>query len=320
MFENYDKAVDLYLSNMRSNDLSSDTISSYSRTFRMFRDSMEEYGYTQPCVSAVVDFKSSKGEAVSLTTLSLYCTHLRLLCDFGVTLGLFEENFIPDNLLPPKKKVAAERKKEYNHVLSEEDVQKLINADKPLHGRKPQTWLREKAIVTLLLQSGLRNSELRALTPDDLDWASSAIYARVTKGDKPRPVPFPQTAQEAVKSFLTSGLRPAYVSSSEPLFGNLSRKSGKWVPMERSKLSERIHYYTKSVLGEASACRSHALRHGYASLLIEKDVPIQYISETLGHSSVSTTTIYAKRLTKAAPAQAIGAVLDSVISAKKEVS
>ena len=309
MFENYDKCVSLYLSNMKRNCLSADSIDSYARTFRMFRESMETEGYTEACPAAVVAFKLSKTD-LALTSLALYFTHLRLLAEFGVELGIFAENFVPDAIMPPKKKVAAERNKEYDHVLSEDQIIQLLTADKPNFGRKSCTWLREKAEVALLLQSGLRNSELRSLTLEDLDFEHGIIHARITKGDKPRCVSFPRTAQNAVREYLSSPLHPTWVKPSEPVFGLVDPKSGEWEGMGRVQLSARINYFTKAVLGEEYACRTHALRHGYSSVLLEHGVDIQQISESLGHSSVQTTTIYAKRLTAETPAQNIDSVFD----------
>lgn len=319
MLENYDKAVSLFLANMRGNSLAENSVESYSRTFQMFRRTLVEHGFTCPCVPAVIAFKEDKAD-VALTSLALYLGHLRQLSDFGVETKCFDEGFVTDNCMPPRRKVAAERKKEYDHILTEAQVEALITAQAPTKGRKPHTWLREKAETVLLLQSGLRNSELRALTPNDLDWENVAIHARETKGDKPRYVPFNETAQEAVRAYLNSGLRPAWVGDDEALFGCVSRDSGKWKPMDRRKLSERILYYTKSILGEEAACRTHALRHGYASVLLEHDVPMQLISESLGHANPATTAIYAKRLTKEAPAQTIGGILDAALKKKQNTA
>ena len=317
MLEKYDKCVKLYLANMERNLLSEDSIESYGRTFRMFRERMAEAGYAEVCTAAAVDFKLSKSDA-SLTTIDLYLRHLHLLSEFGLDIGILDETFVPESLLPPKKKVANERKKPYAHVLSEEQILQLITAEKPNYGRKSHTWLREKAEVTLLLQSGLRNSELRALTPNDLDFEASLIYARETKGDKPRYVSFPHTAQEAVRAYLASDIRPADILPSEPLFGCVSRTNGEWKPLERTLLSTLVRNYTRSILGEDASCRTHALRHGYSSVLLEHNVDMQAISESLGHSSLETTKIYAERFTHEAPAQSIGSLFDNI--EKKAVS
>ena len=165
-----------------------------------------------------------------------------------------------------------------------------------------------------MLLSGARNSELRSLAPADLDWTNGCIMLRVTKGDKPRMVPFSAAAQTAVKNYLASGIRPASADDNAPLFGCVSRKTGEWKPLERTQLSELINGYTKSVIGEENACRSHALRHGFASAALEAGVAVDDISGVLGHADTKVTAIYAQRLHPAKLAASIGNVLDCAVA------
>jgi site-specific recombinase XerD len=112
-----------------------------------------------------------------------------------------------------------------------------------------------------------------------------------------------------VRAYLDSGLRPAHLSDEDWLFGSVDKR-GNWNQMTRVELSERIKYYTKAVLGEEKSCRSHAMRHCYASVLLENNVPMELISETMGHASVATTKIYAARFSVNAPAMAVANVFN----------
>ena len=134
-------------------------------------------------------------------------------------------------------------------------------------------------------------------------------YPQDTKGDKPRAVVFSQAAQNAVQAYLDSGLRPSTAVDEDWLFGSVD-KAGNWNQMSRTELSERIKYFTKAVLGEEKSCRSHAMRHCYASVLLENNVPMELISETMGHASVATTKIYAARFSVNAPAMAVANVFN----------
>lgn len=307
MFEKYDKAVAEYAADMKRNELSEDSIRSYTKTFHLLRESMERNGFEDVSMDAVWQFKSDT--TVKLTSLALYLTHIRALSNRAVSRGTVDAPFFDPAMMPPKKKLNTARNKQYDHVLTDKDAEALINADRPLYGRKPHTWLREKAEVTMLLQSGLRNSELRSLRLCDLDWENGVAIPQDTKGDKPRVVLFSEAAQNAVRAYLESGLRPSFVAEDDFLFGAVGA-DGTWKQMDRDKLSERIHYYVKSILGEDKACRSHALRHCYASVLLENDVPMEMISETMGHSSVATTKIYAARFNMNAPAMAVAKVFN----------
>ena len=306
----YDNLVRSYMKKMENNELSENTVSSYARTFRLFRESMVANGYDEPTPQAVNDFQSEGGK--SITTKDLYMTHLRLLSGYGVSCGLLPEPFYREDVNGiSRKKVSSAHQKPYDHVLTEADMVALITAERPVVGRKTSTWLREQAEVTLMIQSGLRNLELRTLRPADIDWENGVIIPNRTKGEKVRAVAFPVAAQRAVRNYLASGLRPAWVGDNEPLFGTVTN-DGKWRGLERTELSDRVYKYTKSVLGEEKACRTHAARHCYASVLLEHGVDMQYISETLGHSSVATTKIYAARFNVNKPAAAVASVFDAV--------
>lgn len=307
MFEKFDKAVAEYAADMKRNELSEDSVRSYTKTFHLLRESMERNGFEDVSMDAVWQFKSDT--TVKLTSLALYLTHIRALSNRAVSRGTVDAPFFDPSMMPPKKKLNTARNKQYDHILTDKDAETLINADSPLYGRKPHTWLREKAEVTMLLQSGLRNSELRSLRLCDLDWENGVAIPQDTKGDKPRVVLFSEAAQNAVRAYLESGLRPSFVADDDFLFGAVGA-DGTWKQMDRDKLSERIHYYVKSILGEDKACRSHALRHCYASVLLENDVPMEMISETMGHSSVATTKIYAARFNMNAPAMAVAKVFN----------
>lgn len=307
MFEKYDRAVSLYMDNMKRNELSENSIASYARTYRMLRESMERSGAEDISVEAVMRFKLDTD--VKITTMALYLTHIRCLSSFAVACGIVDKPFFLDTLMPPKKKLNVERNKPYEHVLTDEDAEALITCVTPKFGRRSSKWLREKAEVTMLLQSGLRNSEIRSLRLCDLDWENGVAYPQDTKGDKPRAVVFSEASQNAVREYLESGLRPSWVADDDWLFGSVNANGG-WNPMSRIELSERIKHYTKAVLGEEKSCRSHAARHCYASVLLENDVPMELISETMGHSSVATTKIYAARFSVNAPAMAVANVFN----------
>ena len=306
----YDALVKSYMKKMENNELSSATVASYAATFRLFRESMERNGYDEPTPQAVNDFQAESDR--SITTKALYMTHLRLLSGYGVSCGILAEPFYREDVNGiSKKKVSQARQKPYDHVLDEQDMIALVTAERPTFGRKPSTWLREQAEVTLMIQSGLRNLELRTLRPCDIDWENGVIVPNSTKGDKVRAVAFPSAAQRAVRKYMESGLRPEWVGDDQPLFGTVT-ESGEWHGMERRKLSDRVYNYTKSILGEEKACRTHAARHCYASVLLEHGVDMQYISETMGHSSVQTTKIYAARFSVNKPAAAVASVFDMV--------
>lgn len=315
MSEKYNEAVRLYIANMEANELSQNSINSYARTYKRFGAFMEERGIDEPSAAAVTLFKQSCD--VKITSMALYLQHLRTLCHFGMELGIFAEDWTPDTIMPPKRKLATAHKKAYEHVLTKRDIAALLTAEKPIRGHKTPTWYREQAIVCLLIQSGLRNSELRALTRADLDWENGIIRARVTKGDKPRYVPFPLLAREAVESYTKSAAYPDGLDDDAPLFGVIT-SAGEWRGIERQELSTIVHNQTSRILGENKAVRTHALRHAFASVCITEGVNMDVLSEVLGHSSPVTTRIYAERLNPKAVVADMDEVFGGFSKGKRE--
>lgn len=306
---NYDKAVSAYIQNMKNNELSVNTIEGYARTFRLFRESMVRNGYEEAVPAAVMSFRTDISDN-SITTVNLYMGHLRQLSEFAERYS-YLPRFVFDDAMPPKGKVTKAKNKAYDHVLSLDQIHALLTAERPVYGRKPRTWLREQAEMTLMLMSGARNSELRALCFEDLDFENKCMYLRVTKGNKPRIVPFPESAQKAVLSYVNSDL---YVTGSKPLFGCFDPKTGVWHGLERQQLSALTYNYTKSVIGEENACRTHAQRHGFASAALEIGVTVDEISSVLGHADTAVTARYAQRLNPHKLVSSIGGILDGALT------
>lgn len=315
MLNKYDSAVKLYLGNCKQNCLSEDSIRTYATTFKLYREFLAENKYDEPNVSTTLEWKMSL-EDVSICTMDQYLSHLIRLSKFCVTYGIYDTDFATEYLKPPTKKVKMVREKEYKHILSVEQISMLTSAKNVNYGRKSRTFIRDKAIVTLMLLSGPRNIEVRNLTPDDLNWNDNCIELRVTKGGKPRVIPFGMVSQKAVREYLNSGLRPATIPSDAPLFGTLG-DSGEWHGLGREQLSKVVYHYTKSILGDDDAARSHAMRHGFASAGIEVGVSLDDLQSVLGHRSTETTLIYAKRLTKNAPSVNVSNKLESVLVSKE---
>ena len=294
MLEKYDKAVSLFLKNTELNECTEDTITGYARICRLYREYLAQNGYEEASMEASLAWRQSL-EDRSAVTVDLYMRVIQYLSDFAVDMNIYSDRFMSKKLFPKRKQVSKERNKEYEHLLSEDDVRELLSATRANFGRTSHTFVREKALVGMALLTGARNIELRNLTVADLDWNNSVIYARVTKGGKPRMLPFPEMLQNLVYAYLSSGIRPVNLTNDETLFGRVSRE-GVWTPYEREYTSIMIHNYVRSVLGEEKAVYSHALRHSFASLALSCSMDIASISTVLGHSDIRTTKIYAKHL------------------------
>jgi integrase/recombinase XerC len=173
--------------------------------------------------------------------------------------------------------------------LSESEMAALITApsDEPL-GR------RDHAILELFYASGLRLSELVGLDLDDLNL--SARMVRVWgKGGKPRLVPFNVSTRKAIHAYLNARellvrARPPESGrkrdAREPLFVNYR---GTRLTVRSVDRLVRRYVATTSTRTGISA---HALRHSFATHLLQRGADLRAIQELLGHARLSTTQRY----------------------------
>ena len=143
------------------------------------------------------------------------------------------------------------------------------------------TDLRDRALVELLYASGLRASEIASLKLRDV--ALDAGYLRCFgKGAKERVVPIGRRAVDAVRAYLRirgeSDVEQLFVSEKG---GALSRESV-WRVVRRRAARADV----------AGRVFPHAVRHSFATHLVENGADLRYVQEMLGHSKISTTQIY----------------------------
>ena len=169
-------------------------------------------------------------------------------------------------------------------TLSIAEVDRLLAAPDPGMPR----GLRDRAILETFYATGLRVSELAALTLESLHFDAEYIRC-VGKGDKERVVPIGGRAMAAVQAWLEGG-RPAYASrgggGSRAVF--LSRRGG---ALSRITLWRHIRAYARQA-GIRKEISPHMLRHSFASHLLANGASLRIIQEMLGHADISTTQIY----------------------------
>ncbi len=165
------------------------------------------------------------------------------------------------------------------HALSPDEAGRLmeIAATDPLA-------VRDKAILELLYSSGLRLSELTGLAEDDVNFRDATV--RVTgKGSKTRIVPVGSHALAALKAWLPARGQLARAGAKALFVGQDGRALGPRAVQSRLK-----QWAMK--LGLADKVHPHALRHSFASHLLQSSGDLRAVQELLGHASISTTQVY----------------------------
>lgn len=167
-------------------------------------------------------------------------------------------------------------------TLSAGDVARLVDA--PV-GSDPLA-LRDRALLELFYSSGLRASELAALTLQQIDLAQG--FLRVFgKGAKERVVPVGGKAVNALTVYLSAG-RPHLVRphTRSHLFLNHRGRN-----LSRVALWMIVKKHARRA-GLTQNVKPHALRHSFATHLLSGGADLRAIQEMLGHASISTTQIY----------------------------
>ena len=168
------------------------------------------------------------------------------------------------------------RKNKLPVILEPEEVQNLL---KQPNKRYP-TGLRNKAIMSLMLHCGLRLSEVVNLKPGNINLTKGKLRVESGKGKKDRDL--------AIPDYLT-GLLEAW--------RNIRPKSNFFFPtLKGMKLSDRyIQQMVKRYAQKAGLNKRispHTLRHTYATQYYKQTKDIETLKRILGHSDISTTTIY----------------------------
>ena len=143
---------------------------------------------------------------------------------------------------------------------------------------------RDRAILEVLYNTGMRASELISMKISDLDLESKEIKI-MGKGSKERVVLMGFHAVNSIKEYLEVRDDLATSESGDSLWLGQSGK-----PLSRSSLYKIVHKYLKQATdGKASP---HVLRHTFATHLMDRGADLLAVKELLGHESLSTTQVY----------------------------
>lgn len=248
------------------------------------RDVDNYYGYIK---LKNIDYKNISKEEIrdylkylddlkySKSTISRILSTLRHFYSYLVIHNIVEINQFK-LIRNPKKE------KKLPNFLQGDELQKIfdsIDIEKPL-------GLRNRLIVELLYASGIRVSELTDLTLDDIDINNKEI--RITgKGNKERIVYFGDYAKKYLE---------LYLETSRPILLNNKKSNYLLINNQGDALSTRgVQMVIEDIVKEASLKHNispHALRHTFATDLLNNGADLKSVQELLGHSSLSTTQIY----------------------------
>jgi integrase/recombinase XerD len=173
--------------------------------------------------------------------------------------------------------IAPRQPRRLPHPLNGDQLERMIEADM---GRRHDA--RDRALVELLYATGLRASELAGLRLEDLNLEAGYLRC-IGKGSKERVVPVGRPALEALREYFE---RERGAGDGEHVF-----VSAKGCRLSRETVWRIIR--KRATRGDVRGrAFPHAVRHSFATHLVEHGADIRYVQEMLGHSKISTTQVY----------------------------
>ncbi len=161
------------------------------------------------------------------------------------------------------------------HVLTTGDCRTLL--DSPIVAERFSP--RDRAILELLYACGARVSEVCALTFDDTNLEACTVRV-FGKGAKERMVPIGESAKRAIERYLPVR------TPGEAMF-----TSARGASLTRVTLWKMVKRFARASGLKANAY-PHALRHSFATHLVQNGADLRYVQEMLGHARIGTTQIY----------------------------
>jgi len=180
------------------------------------------------------------------------------------------------------------RRKKLPAVLEPEEAQKLLS----IPNKRYITGIRNKAILALMLNMGLRVSEVVNLKPGDLNLTKRKLRVVNGKGGVDRDLIIPEYTAELLKEW-----KKARPKGSRYFFTTIKEKNGgQFASSKGSQLSARyIQFMVKRYAKKAGIDKDitpHTLRHTFATDFIRQGQNVMKLKKILGHSDISTTQIY----------------------------
>lgn len=281
-----EKLIEQFLEHLRyERNVSEHTLRNYSSDLEQFVHFLNPDGKNAPPI-AQIDHLTIREWMATLhsdqkkkSSIARKLAALRTFFQFLVREGVLEMN-------PAKLVSTPKLEKKLPKHLSVEDAIRFIESPDPA----TDLGKRDRAMLELLYATGVRVAELTTLNIADVDFRNQLI--RVTgKRRKQRIVPFGDPAGEAIRAYLT--IRDKFLFNAP-----ISRRDDEalFLNYQGTRITTRsvgrmVDKYIQICAGMHNIS-PHALRHSFATHLLDSGADLRDIQELLGHARLSTTQVY----------------------------
>ncbi|MFC1647787.1 tyrosine-type recombinase/integrase [Patescibacteria group bacterium] len=254
------------------------TIDGYKNTFKLFfRES--EVRHTHELNLKVFEEWFIHGRMERKWTPVTFRGHLKYLNTFMKWLikeGLVEQNYL-DKLEKPRLEHKIPR------TLSKKEAELILEASFHLSYPYRFAKYRNRAIVAIMLMAGLRRQEVIKLCLNDVSVENKSIFIRQAKWGKDRIVPMNQKLQQILYEYQQDRRR---LKKQNIHFFTSIQKDNQIGDRAITNIIKKLRDTTKIYFS------AHTLRHAFARLMLEGGCDIYTLSKLMGHSKITTTTIY----------------------------
>ncbi len=286
MNKHIEDAFTNWLGNLKEvRNLSDNTLISYKHDVKSFIEFISTHTGSEVSIKYLNDMKISdfrsflsylRNKDISSTSIARIISSLKSFFNYLLDTNLIESTVV-QSLRTPKQKKSLPRP-----ISSELAIETIKHAQ----DMEKEKWigLRNKSILMLLYGCGLRISEALNLNFEDINENDYLIIKG--KGNKERMVPLMDYVKNDIENYIHEC--PKNFMKDDPLF----------VGKRLDRLSPRIIQYVlekiRHNLSLPETATPHALRHSFATHLLDSGGDLRTIQELLGHSSLSTTQKYTK--------------------------
>ncbi|MBP5228869.1 MAG: tyrosine-type recombinase/integrase [Bacteroidales bacterium] len=221
-------------------------------------------------------------------TVNLKLSALSTLCSYLVKQQQLTTNPVKDILRPKEKK-------RLPSFFTEDSIKAYLDSPIATDNQINNTYqaLRNRLIITLLFDTGLRRAEATSLKLSDIDLSRKTITI-IGKGNKQRSVPLIDSLCEKIGDYLT--LRSVFLKTIQPDNQPTTQTDAFFLTDTGKPIYlEFINRVVKSELTNAHLAGKktpHTLRHSFATALLNDGADLNSIKEVLGHSSLAATEVY----------------------------
>ena len=260
--------------------LSARTVEAYSSDLALFARHLDPDGEHSPRLSSITPLElraflaGEVGRGLSSRSMMRRVAALRAFFAFLRSRQLVKTD-------PTRQLAQRVSRRSVPTIVGEERIEEMMS----LPDISTLNGLRDRAVLEFLYGAGVRLREMVALNVEDFLAADDHVIVR-GKGNKRRVVPFGGRAREAVQAYwqVRFGSPRPTTHMKEPAFAGRSRINPRTVQRIVARYLRRV--------ASVSKASPHALRHAFATHMLDHGADLRTVQELLGHSSLSTTQIY----------------------------